>query len=106
VDLQYVVLKTTSPTVWLATFVRQRLGANMKSLNASPARWVGVLALLCAFLALITPAGKQAVHFDAIDHFTRSEGSTQHNLADNIISLSEREEGEFQDLRSIRLLQA
>jgi hypothetical protein len=39
----------------------------MKSFNASSARWVGVLTLLCAFLALITPAGKQAVHFNAID---------------------------------------
>jgi len=49
----------------------QRFGANMKSHNASSTRWVGVLALLCAFLALITPAGKQAVHSDAIDDSTR-----------------------------------
>ena len=70
-------VKTTSPTVWLAIFVRQRFGVNMKSFNASSTRWVGVLALLCAFLALITPAGKQAVHFNAIDRLTPSGDSTK-----------------------------
>jgi hypothetical protein len=53
----------------------------MKSFNASPTRWVGVLALLCAFLALITPAGKQAVHFHAVDDFTQSDLSTKHALS-------------------------
>jgi hypothetical protein len=54
--------ETTTTALWLDTITIQHFGANMRNLNGSPARWVGWIALLCAFLALITPAGKQAVH--------------------------------------------
>jgi hypothetical protein len=53
--------ETTTTAIWLDTIATKQLGANMRNHNSSPASWVGWFALLCAFLALITPAGKQAV---------------------------------------------
>jgi hypothetical protein len=77
----------------------------MKNRNASPARWVGWFALLCAFLALITPAGKQAVHIDHVDESPKYTITCRYEVANSLYS-SEREERKLQDMRPIWLLQA
>lgn len=97
----------TTALVHLAgTHTSQQPCSNMRSLNVSPTRWVGLFALLCALLALITPAGKQDVHWIRLFWRSSEMFSTKVTLLTCNYHLSERQKRKLQDMRPIWFLQA